>query len=258
MTPDRRTLRRTRGFTYLELEVSFLLFAIALSGLAPLAVMQSRQVRTTETRLDADDTHYFRPSSNPWARKLGAAASLSVDPPLPSSELVLLIDDGDPGYAEDDLESIDWHDTGDGTAFGADSRRNDGRGDQEPLDQAIWSFTELRPSSYEVFVTYRPDATAASDAPYRIYEGQQLLNEVRLDQRTDPSGTSHLGVPWDSLGTVMISGTSLRVELADDANGYIVADAVRLVWRGHHVQVDSFNKSTDTEAVSADVTVTAP
>ncbi len=251
-----RQFARRRGFTYLELEVSFLLFAIALGGLAPLTVMQSRQVRQTESRLDADETHYISPSAAPWASKLGAAASVSTDTPPPKTDPVLLIDNGDPGYTEDDKGSIDWQNTGDATAFGADSRRNNGRGDLEPLDQAIWSFAELQPGAYEVFVTYRPIAAAASNAPYYIYEGEQLLNLVRVDQTTDPSGASYLGSPWDSLGTVTINGTSLRVQLADNANGNIIADAVRIAAIRNEVLVVSMDKSLDSETVSAVVSVT--
>jgi hypothetical protein len=261
MTRARRTFRRRCGFTYLEMEVSFLLFAVALSGLAPLAVMHSRQVRTTETLFDADDTHYFCPSSNPWARKLGAAASLSVDPPLPTIETVLLIDDGDQGYLEETKGAYDWYDASPAGAFGGDVRLNS---HFDHGDKMFWEFDNLRLGSYEVLVTFQPYAFATYEARYRVYrEGDKKQLEERIDQRIAPAGPVYSGVPWVSLGTVTVQKSEpdkdgVLVELDDDDHGFLVADAARLVWRGNLVQVDSFHKSTDTEPVSAVVTVTAP
>jgi hypothetical protein len=255
MTTACRPARRPRGFTYLELEVSFLLFAVALSGLAPLVVMHSRQVRSTETRLDADDTHYFRPSSNPWARKLGAAASLSVDPPSPTTEPVLLIDNGDPGYTEGSSGSDDWYTWSPPLTYGGNVRLNSGF---DLGDQAHWEFTNLRPGPYEVLVTYYPLGSATNKAHYRVYESATPVLDVEINQRTNPPGPVHAGVPWESLGTITITHPDVLVKLDDDDRGYIVVDAARLVWRGHQVRLDSLQKSTDTESVSAVVTVTAP
>ena len=73
--------RTRRGVSLLELEVAFVVFGIALSGLAPLVVMHQRQVEKLEKRLNDTTTYYLTPSSDPWARKLGAAATLSATAP---------------------------------------------------------------------------------------------------------------------------------------------------------------------------------
>jgi hypothetical protein len=81
--------RATRdGFSFLELEVSLVLLGIALAGLVPLGVMQSKQIKNLESRLDHRSTYYLAPSSNVWARKLGAGATIETEQPgtAPSSE----------------------------------------------------------------------------------------------------------------------------------------------------------------------------
>jgi hypothetical protein len=246
------------GFTYLELEVAFLLFAIALSGLVPLAVVQSRQARKIEGRLDPQQTHYLAPSPHGWARKLGAGAAIRATASPSTPDPVMLIDDGDSLYHEQDQGIVDWHVVADSAAFAGDYRHNDGRGNAEPFDKAIWTFSDLRPGAYDVFVTYPPKSDAANNTPYRVYSDGQLLLEVRVDQQTAPSGDVYQGVPWENLGTVNISQTELIVELHDDADGEVYADAVRLVPRRNEVQVVSISKSMDQEAVSAAVTVTSP
>jgi hypothetical protein len=246
------------GFTYLELQVAFLLFAVAVSGLVPLAVVQSRQARRMESRFDPQQTHYLVPAPSGWARKLGAAAAVRVTESPCIPEPVMLIDDGDSYYHEADLESVDWQAVSNSDAFAGDFRRNNGRGDAEPLDKAIWTFSDLPPGAYDVFVTYLPRPEAAANTPYRIYSGGQLLLEMRVDQQTAPSGAAYQGVPWDYLGTVNISQTELVVELHDDADGKIIADAVRIVPRRNEVQVTAISKSMDQETASAAVTVTSP
>ena len=95
------SMRKTRGFTYLELMVALALFGIAVTGTTRLVVMQSRQMSKVEQRLNYETTSYLAPSANAWARKLGAAAAIvSVAPDPPPAPPVTLIDDGDPGYSE--------------------------------------------------------------------------------------------------------------------------------------------------------------
>jgi len=72
-----------RGVSLLELQVAFVLFGIILSGLVPLTVMQLRQLKKYEERLNPDTTYYLLPASDPWARKLGAAATMLNSAPGP-------------------------------------------------------------------------------------------------------------------------------------------------------------------------------
>lgn len=94
-----------RGFSFLELQVALILLGIALMGLVPLVVMQSKQLKALEYRWnpdwedEADHDYWIDPyiadpefdgpvydfvpaavegcsQANAWARKLGAPAQL--------------------------------------------------------------------------------------------------------------------------------------------------------------------------------------
>jgi hypothetical protein len=73
--------QRRAGVSLLELQVAFVVFGIALAGLAPLTVMQLRQLHMLEERLNDTTTYYLTPATDPWARKLGAAAAINSTAP---------------------------------------------------------------------------------------------------------------------------------------------------------------------------------
>jgi hypothetical protein len=92
-SPGGRAARRRRGYTLLEVQVAFALLGIGLAGLCPLVVMQLRQVRVLEKRLQGQvveyswsvgtsqtmltaQTYYLIPWQNPLARKLSGAAQV--------------------------------------------------------------------------------------------------------------------------------------------------------------------------------------
>src|SRR5438876_6947711 len=94
-SPDR--LPRA-GFSFLELQVAFVIFGIALAGLYPLVVMQSRHLKALDARFSPQTPYYLIPSTDEWARKLGAAASVKTqDPGPPPPPPVLMVDNGDAG-----------------------------------------------------------------------------------------------------------------------------------------------------------------
>jgi hypothetical protein len=86
------SLRSRRGrpaFSLLELQVAFVVFGIALTGLCPLVVMQTRHVKNLEARLNPQTVYYLVPSSDLWTAKLGAAATVTSQfvAPTPSTPL---------------------------------------------------------------------------------------------------------------------------------------------------------------------------
>jgi hypothetical protein len=244
------------GYSFLELQVAFVLLGIALAGLGPLVVMQSRQLKMLEARFDHQTTYYLAPSANAWARKLGADASIQTEAPDPTPPLVTLIDNGDPGYSETDEDTPDWETAYPPNAFHGAIRWNDGG---HIGDKASWEFTGLAPGWYEVLVTFSSGSDRASDAPYTVYDELVAKGTVTVDQTVAPSGAVVEGVPWESLGLFSITKDTLGVALGDDANGNIIADAVRIVPVRNEVQVISLEKSLfseQLEEVTACVSVT--
>jgi hypothetical protein len=87
------------AFSLLELQVAFVVFGIALTGLCPLVVMQTRHVKNLEARLNPQTVYYLVPSSDLWTAKLGAAATVTPQlvvpappptPPAPVNQVQIL------------------------------------------------------------------------------------------------------------------------------------------------------------------------
>ncbi|MFE9611214.1 hypothetical protein [Streptomyces sp. NPDC006012] len=78
--------------------------------------------------------------------------------------------------------------------------------------------------TYQVAVWYTAASNRASDAPYTVHHAGGA-GVVRVDQR-------ERGSQWVSLGDFRFTaGQPATVELSDAADGYVIADAVRLVVR---------------------------
>jgi subtilisin family serine protease len=131
-----------------------------------------------------------------------------------------IIDDGDPGYSQ----------VGRWTAYGGQGYQSDvhaaptGTG----TGVATWSFTGLTPGLFRVSATWTPYSNRATNAPYTIKDGSLAVGQVRVNQITAPGDFADAGVPWKDLGTFYISGSTLNVELSDNANYYVIADAIRI------------------------------
>ncbi len=95
-------------------------------------------------------------------------------------------------------------------------------------DVARWTFA-VTPGRYRVSASWFAHANRASDAPYRIFNGTNLLGTVRINQKVAANDFSDAGASWEDLGGPYdITGNTLVVELSDAANGYVIADAVRI------------------------------
>jgi len=91
--------------------------------------------------------------------------------------------------------------------------------------EARWTFGSLLAGEYEVYTTWRPYSTRATNAPYRIYDGSQQVGYAEMNQKT--GGGSSIST---SLGTYRIDSGTLVVSLTDQgADGKVCADAVRVV-----------------------------
>lgn len=90
-----------------------------------------------------------------------------------------------------------------------------------------WRLVVPRDGEYEVQVSHTVHENRASNAPFTITHAEGT-SVVRVDQRvagtTEPRGGS-----WVSLGTYLMSEGLTAIGLSNDADGVVVADAVRLL-----------------------------
>lgn len=94
------------------------------------------------------------------------------------------------------------------------------------VDLVRWTSDVVEPGSYEVFATWTPRATAATNGTW-VAPGHWSR---QMDQRTVPVGKHRTGHTWQSLGVVEVATPqSVIVELrAASADGDLIADAVRI------------------------------
>ncbi|MEX0679609.1 MAG: Calx-beta domain-containing protein [Pirellulales bacterium] len=116
---------------------------------------------------------------------------------------------------------------------------------------ATWTFTGLASGSYQVFARWSWFSNRATNAPYTIFDRVTPLGTVLVNQQLAPAGDQSEGVTWQSLGTFEISSHTLAVRLANNANGIVVADAIRIVSGGiapqePEIDVSAFDRSIST------------
>jgi hypothetical protein len=225
---------------------------IALSGLVPLVVLQSKQLKCLERRFRHGTPYYLVPPGNVWAAKLGAAASLTTEPlASDSSPPASVIDSGDPGYSET------------GTSWETDLRADAYRGDQRnskvgSATTATWTFASVEPGWYQVLVTWSPAAGQATGASYAVYDDALRKSTISVNQSVAPAGPYFDGLRWRSLGTFLITSSVVMVKLTHSATQKrpVAADAARIVRIKNELRLLSLEKSLAGEEMTAHVSVT--
>ncbi|MBC7856843.1 MAG: choice-of-anchor D domain-containing protein, partial [Pirellulaceae bacterium] len=91
-----------------------------------------------------------------------------------------------------------------------------------------WTFTNVAPGQYRVYMSWTGDRLNASNAPVTVVAGAQNLGTTYVNQRNASAGYTAGGTIWSRVTTVTITGTTLQVVLSNNANGNVVADAVRI------------------------------
>jgi hypothetical protein len=115
---------RRRGHSLLDVQVAFVILGIGLAGLSQVVVMQIRQVRVLENRLQGQvmrtntstpmlpgQTYYLVPWKNPWTRKLSGAAQIVASSSIPGDPVVSLSGSATPAYTIN-IQSLDASDKG--------------------------------------------------------------------------------------------------------------------------------------------------
>jgi subtilisin family serine protease len=134
----------------------------------------------------------------------------------------VIVDNSDSGYSEVGT----WTDWSNGPAYNGSLRfHSAGTGS----NTATWQTTGLAAGTYQIQATWNAFDGHASNAPFKIFDGNTLVSTVLVDQRPTPNGPSIGGVNFQTIATVTINSGSLKVVLSDNANGDVVADAIRIV-----------------------------
>ncbi len=132
---------------------------------------------------------------------------------------VKIIDDDQAGFAT----SGSWPSSTNGGYQGDELYHKAGSGS----DTATWTFT-VAPGAYRFAATWLPGANRATNAPFTIFDGASQMATVRRNQELAPDDFTDDGVGWETLGDFKVTNNSVTVQLADDANEYVIADAVRI------------------------------
>jgi uncharacterized membrane protein YkoI len=117
-----------------------------------------------------------------------------------------------------------WYPGGPGSGYGGDSNSiSAGIG----TNTATWTFA-VAPGLYRIATNWVPSSGVADNAPYTILNNGANLGFLRVDQQVAPNDFSADGANWKDLGTFVVSGGTLQVQLSDDADGNVIADAVQI------------------------------
>lgn len=96
-------------------------------------------------------------------------------------------------------------------------------------DAASWTFENLPSGLYRVSATWLPFVNRASDAPFTITSGSSVSETLQVNQELAPDDFADAGAVWEDLGGLYpIAGGTLTVRLTDEANEYVIADAIRV------------------------------
>ncbi|MBU4399873.1 MAG: prepilin-type N-terminal cleavage/methylation domain-containing protein [Planctomycetes bacterium] len=209
------------GFTLVEFIVAMVVLGVALAGMFPLLIVQSRALESLELRYTEKGSEinqgkswfspvhrpylgdnriprgerenygvwYLIPADDAWTRKLGAAAKLTREytEPIPPT---LYVDDDDDGLNNDDdyveESGSDWEPLGEG--FQEDARRH-APAISQPA--ATWTFNisalKIPPGYYHVYATWpvlNPQALGQPNASFSVNGG----NDVDVNQNLPPDG----------------------------------------------------------------------
>ena len=82
--------------------------------------------------------------------------------------------------------------------------------------------------TYSVAATWLAGSNRATNAPFTVRDGATTLATLQLNQELAPDDFIDQSVGWENLGTFDVTGNTLIVQLNDDANEYVIADAVRI------------------------------
>ena len=91
-------------------------------------------------------------------------------------------------------------------------------------NSAVWNLELI--DYFDIYVRWASASNRASNAQYEVHHlddsNRLVVDTVSVDQRSG-------GGEWFKLGTYKMSSLTGRVQVSDDADGYVIADAVKFV-----------------------------
>ncbi len=95
-------------------------------------------------------------------------------------------------------------------------------------DAASWTVAGLTPGAfYEVSSTWLAYATLSNQARFFVYNDDTVQRQITVDQTLPPGDFLDAGVGWKRLSIVQATGTTMTVKLSAQANGAVIANAIR-------------------------------
>ena len=114
--------------------------------------------------------------------------------------------------------------------FGGDAEILGGvTGSNDGTSIAQWEFTGLAAGAYRVSATWTANANNAGNSVFVVIADGETAKQARVNQQQTPRSFTNTGALWQDLTTsVTINDGTLTVLLGDDANGLVIADAIRI------------------------------
>ncbi len=140
----------------------------------------------------------------------------------------LVVDNSDPDFA---TTGSGWQNGSSGTGFGDAHLKASGASAGRT---ATWTVEGLAEGAYLVYATFMPSAGNTDEAPYNLYDGAALEQQVTVNQRQLPSIAENVsGQGFGYVGQINVNSGTLVVELdaSNLSGGWAIADAIYVVPR---------------------------
>ena len=228
-----------RASTYLEIQVAMVMLSIATAGLYSVSVIQTKQSTRLTDRVFAEfadaDAAINAPTS-PWARKLGAMATVDevTSPGIPidpDNYFVSITDNDGSGVTttfREPSDSYGWTFWTYFRCYGGNAyfhRETSQPGDGSYCDQEIAGIPN---GNYEVLITYPNLFTLGRNIAYEIYDGTTLVQTISVDQWQPCNDTQLDGHDWERIAVMPITSGTLKIRIKDGpaARNFLIVDAI--------------------------------
>ncbi len=106
---------------------------------------------------------------------------------------------------------------------------------EEVTATATFTFPNVAPGTYQLYAWWTPHENRATDTPYTVKAGE-TTETVRFNQQQN-------GGKWNAIGTYTVTQQGdITVTIGNDANGYVIADAVKLETLQEEVEESEMEK----------------